>query len=103
MAVVFFGSQHADELAATVAEVAEFEDFLRRQGTNDGGDDFAEVGEDAGVDGVGFGELAGALGEVANLAGVDDDGGQLGREQGADGGFLIRAGGLEDDSLGREG
>jgi hypothetical protein len=103
MAVVFFGSEHVDELAAAVAEVVEFEDFLRRQWANDGGDDFAEMGEDTGVDGVGFGELTGAFGEVTDLPGVDDDGGQLGGEQGTDRGFLIRAGGLEDDPLGGEG
>ena len=103
VAVIFFGSEHADELAPAVAEIAEFQDFLRRKRTNGGSDDFAEMGEDAGVDGVGFGELTGALGEVADLTGVDNDRRQVGGEQGADGGFLIRAGGLEDDSLGREG
>ena len=103
MAVVFFGSDEADELATTVAEVAEFEDFLRRQWANDGGDDFAKMGQDASVDDVRLGKLAGALGKVTDLAGIDDDGGQAGGEQGAHGGFLIRAGGLEDDPLGGEG
>ena len=103
VAVVLLGGEHADELAAAVVQLAEFQDFLGRQGPDDGGDDLAEVGQDAGVDGVGLGELAGALGEVADLAGVDDDGGQAGGEQGADGGLLVRAGRLEDDALGREG
>ena len=103
VAVVLLGGEHADELAAAVAQVAEFEDFLGRQGTHDGGDDLAEMGEDGGVDGVGLGELSDALGEVADLAGVDDDGGQAGGEQGADRGLLVGAGRFEDDALRREG
>ena len=75
----------------------------RFQGPDDGGDDLAEVGDDAGVDGVGLGQLAHALGEVADLAGVDDDGGQPVGQQGADGGLLVRAGRFEDDALGGEG
>jgi len=103
MAVVFLGGEHADELAATVAQIAEFQDFLRRKRADDGGDDLTEMGEDAGIDGVGFGELSGAFGEVTDLSGVDDNGGQSGSEQGADGGLLIRARGFEDDPLGSEG
>ncbi len=61
------------------------------------------MGEDGGVDGVGLGQLSGALGEVADLAGVDDDGGQVGGEQGADGCLLVGAGGLEDDAFRRQG
>ena len=61
------------------------------------------MGEDGGVDGVGLGELSGALGEVADLAGVDDDGGQAGGEQGADRGLLVGAGRFKDDALRREG
>jgi hypothetical protein len=103
VAVVLFDGVHTDELAAAVAEVAEFEGFLGRQRPDGGGDDLAEMGQEGGVDGVGLGELSGAFGEVADLAGVDDDGGQAGGEQGADGGLLIRAGRLEDDPFGREG
>ena len=58
------------------------------------------MGEDGGVDGVGLGELSGALGEVADLAGVDDDGGQAGGEQGADRGLLVGAGRFKDDAPG---
>jgi hypothetical protein len=103
VAVIFLGGQHAHELATPVAPVAEFKAFLGRQRTHNGGDDGAEMGEDAGVDGVGFGELADTLGEVADRACVDDNGGQARSEQGPDGRFLVGAGGLEDDPVGGQG
>jgi hypothetical protein len=31
VAMVFLGGEHADELAAAVADLAKFQDFLRRQ------------------------------------------------------------------------
>src|SRR5256885_402583 len=74
-----------------------------RQRPDPGDDDLPEVGQDGGIDPVRLGELADALGEIADLAGVDDDGGQVRREQGPDRGLLVRAGGLEDDALGGEG
>lgn len=103
MVVILLGGEHVHELAAAVTEVAKFQGFLGQQGAHDGGDNLAEVGEDGGVNLVGLGELPGALGEVADLTGVNDDGGQAGGEQGADGGLLIRAGGFQHDALGREG
>src|SRR5262245_10665682 len=61
------------------------------------------MSEDSRVNGVGLGQLSGALGEVADLAGVDDDGGQAGGEQGADGRLLVGTGRFEDDPLRRHG
>lgn len=55
------------------------------------------------IDPVGLGQIAHGLGKVAHLASVDDDGGQPLSEQGANGGFLIRTGGLEDDAFGGQG
>jgi hypothetical protein len=103
VAVILLGGEHANELTAAVAEIAKFLDFPRRQRAHDGGDHLTEMGEDARVDGIGFGELPSALGEVADLSGVDDDGGQIGSEQGADRSLLIRARRLEHDALGSEG
>jgi len=103
VAMVFLGGEHADELAATVAKFAKFQDFLGRQRPHHRGDDLAEMSENAGIDGVGFGELSGPLGEVPDLPGVDHHGGQVGCEQSADRGLLIRAGRLKDDPLGRQG
>lgn len=99
VAVILLGGEPAHELAATVAPIAEFQAFLVRQGTHDGGDDLTEIGEDAGVDLVGLGPLPGALGEVADRAGVDNDGGQVGGEQGTDRRLLVGAGRFEDDTL----
>lgn len=61
-----------------------------------------EAGQDTGIDGIGFGEDAECFGEIPNLPRVDNNGGQRGREQGADGRFLIVAGRLENDALGGE-
>ncbi len=103
VAVILLAGEHADELPAAVAQLAELADFRGRQGPDHGGDDLAEVGQDAGVDAVRLGQLPGPLGEAAGLAGVDDDGGQAGGEQGADGGLLVRAGRFKDDAAGRQG
>ena len=61
------------------------------------------MGDDGGIDGVGLGKIVHGFGEVAHLASVDDDGGELLREQSADRGLLLRAGGLEEDPLGAQG
>ena len=82
MAVVFFGGEHADELAAAVEEALQFEEFGRRERVDGGGSDLAEVGDDGGVDAIRFGESAHALGEVADLAGIDRDGREPRGEQG---------------------
>ena len=101
--MILLHGQHADELPAAIVEVAELEDYFGFQGTNDGLHDFAKMGQDAGIDGIGFGQLPSAFGEVAHLACIDDDGRQARGQQGADRGLLIRAGGFEDDALRREG
>ena len=103
MAVVFLGRQHADELAAAVVKFLKGLDFRGRQRPDDGRNDLAETGQDRGIDGVGFGEDAERFGEVADLAGVDDDGRQRGGEQGADGCLLVVARRFEDDAVGGEG
>jgi HAD superfamily phosphoserine phosphatase-like hydrolase len=90
-------------LPPAVVKFLQVTDFLRWQGANRGGGDLPEVGDDARVDGVGLGELIHGLGEVAHLAGIDDDGGEAIGQQGTDGGFLVGAGRFEDDPLGGEG
>ena len=99
VAVVLLGRQHADQLAAAVVELLEFLDLRGRQRPNGGLDDLAEMGQDPGVDGVGLGQVARGLGEVADLPGVDHDGRQSGGEQGADRRLLVVAGRLEHDPL----
>ena len=44
VAVVLLGGEYAHELPAAVAQVAELQDFLRRQGTHDGGDHLTVTG-----------------------------------------------------------
>jgi hypothetical protein len=99
VAVILLGGEHAHELTTAVAQVAEFQAVLVRQGTHDGSADLAEMSEDARINAVGLGQLTDALGEVADLASVDNDGGQAGGEQGTDRCLLIGAGRFEDDPL----
>ena len=85
VAMIFLRGQHGDELAASIMEFAKFADFRAFERFDGRGHDFAEMGQDGGINRVGFGELAGAFGEIADLAGVDDDGGHPFAEQRADG------------------
>src|SRR5262249_43608416 len=103
VAVVFLGRQHADELAAAVVEFAKFLEFLRLQRSYGKLDDFGEVGENGGVDCIGFGELADAFSKIAYLSGVGNDGGQLCGQEGGDGGLVIEPGGFEDNPHGAGG
>ena len=100
VAVVFLGGEHADELAAAVEKALQFEQIRGRERSDGGFGDLAEVGDDGGVEAVGFGEQAHAFGEVADLPGVDGDGGEPGGQQGGDGGFLVGPGRFADDPLG---
>jgi hypothetical protein len=100
MAVVFLGGEHPDQLAAAVVDFLEFADVRVGQGADFGGDDFAEVSQDTGINGVGFGENAQALGKIADLASIDHDSGEPGTEQRSEGGFLVGAGRLKDDPFG---
>ena len=102
VATILFGREHGDELLAPVVKIAYFLEIFGRERPHGGGDDLGEVGDDGGVDGVGFDKRAHGFGEVANLSGVDDDGGKAFGEQGAEGLFLIRACGLADDPFGRQ-
>jgi hypothetical protein len=58
------------------------------------------VRDDGGIERVGLGEVVHGFGEVAHLACVDDDGGEPLRQQGSNGGLLVRAGRFKDDPLG---
>ena len=67
-----------------------------------GSDLFGEAGNHGGVDGIGFGEDAVALGKITNLAGIGDDdrkgsGGEVGDEL-----TFVSACSFEDDELGCE-
>jgi hypothetical protein len=61
------------------------------------------VGQDLGVDLIGFGQLSGGPGEFPHRQGIDQGHWQLGLGQGRDRQELIAAGSLQDDELGLEG
>jgi hypothetical protein len=60
------------------------------------------VGDDGGIDGVSLGQVVHRFGEVAHLAGVDDDGGEPFGQQGGDCGLLVRTRRFEDYAFGGE-
>lgn len=73
---VLLGREHLEELPAASRQA---DQSLRRgvwQGPGLRAHALGEERQDTGVDSVGLGELAGALGKVAHLAGVGDDDGQ---------------------------
>ncbi len=61
-------------------------------------DSAAEADQHAGVDGVGLGEDARGAGKVADLAGIDADGGEPLLAQVTQGTALVATGGLEHDA-----
>ena len=59
-----------------------------------------ELSDDSGVDAVRLGQDAGGAGVVANVAGVEDDEGELGLSERVGEGTFVAAGGLEGDEAG---
>ena len=53
--LVFFHSPHVHELSPAVVQLAQGADFLGFQGSDLGGRNLAEVGDDGGINGVGLG------------------------------------------------
>ena len=89
------GVQHVEQLAATAKQGLQLLGRgigERPHGRLDAG---AEEGEDRGVDRVGLGESAGGLGEIADLARIDDHDRQAGARQGGDHRRFVAPGGLE--------
>ena len=92
--------EHLDDLAPSGVEGIELPELQGLERPHLGPDGLAEAGQDAGIDGVGFGELTGGLGEVPDLPGVEDHQGQTLCGQVVDGVHLPAAGGLEEHQLG---
>ena len=60
-------------------------------------EDATIIGQEKGIDAIGFGELAAGAGKVARQAGIDDADGDAGLVQGSDEGLVVRPGGFADD------
>jgi hypothetical protein len=97
---VLLGREHLDELAAAGEQRAERLGRGIREGSEGRPDDLGELGQDRRIEGVRLGQFPGRLGEVADLAGVDDHHGEpRGGQRAREGGFEP-AGGLQDDQGG---
>ena len=55
------------------------------------------IGQEKGIDAIGFGELAPGTGEVAGQAGINDADGDIGLMEESDKGLVVRSGGFADD------
>ena len=93
-AIGFLGEQ-VDELPASGDQFGEGLGFGVLGRFWLGLDDFAEVGEDVGVDGVGLGEAAQAAGEIADLARIGDHDVVAGLDEFGGERFFVAAGGFE--------
>jgi hypothetical protein len=87
-------------LPPTVHQGRQGQGINARQRPEFGSNRLGEVGQYRRVQGVGLGQLAGGLGEVTHLPGVDDDHGVPSGGQGRDDRRLEAAGSLQDDPLG---
>jgi hypothetical protein len=102
-APVALGGEQLDQLAAARHQRGEGATRLVREGPRLWPDRVGEVGEDGGIQAVGFGQGARGTGKVADLAGVDGYHGQAGGRQGCGEWPLQAAGGFQDDECGRQG
>jgi len=93
---VLLRREHLDDLTAPGVEGLELAELDRLEGPDLGSDRFAETGQDAGIDGIGLGELSGGLGEVPDLPGVENHERQTLCGQVVDGVHLPAARGLEE-------
>ena len=100
---VFFLADHLHHLLAPLQGGLEHLVGLVRQGPGFGPQGLGEVGQDLGIDLIGFGQLAGGAGEFPHRLGIDQGHRQLGLGQGRGHQELITAGGLQHDELGFEG
>lgn len=97
-AILLHGAQRG-ELTAADDEVPD-ELGLGVDGRSDGRlQGGGELGDEAGIDGVGLGELADGAGEAADFEGRDDDDRKTLGQCGPDEGMLEAAGGFQDDTL----
>ena len=94
--------EHLHELTPAGDELAEVLDVFGGQRPNSRAHGFGKVGDDAGVQRIGFGERPGGASEIPDLAGIDDGDRQVGTGQGGRHGGLIAPGGFEDHQRGAQ-
>jgi hypothetical protein len=97
---VGLGGAQIDQLPASFDELLELSQGALGNFEAAGLDDFAEACQDAGVDGIGLGKDPEALGEITDLAGIDEGHGMSGLEQFGNGRAFVATGGFEDNDAG---
>ena len=96
---IFLHGSQGRELTAAHDQVFDELGFWIRGGMRDGFQSGGELSDEAGIDRVGFGELADGAGEAADLQGRDDDDREAFGERSPDEGLLEAAGSFDDDAL----
>lgn len=100
LAVIGLGGAHDNELPAPNEKLFEFRLFFRGFIERTRLHELSETGNDPGVDAIGLGENSQGLGEVADLAGIDDGDEMPGGDQLGSDLSMVGAGGFEDDEGG---
>ena len=95
-AVGFHGAS-VDELPPALGHICQPLLLDRKSGRWGGLKGGAIVGEDGGIDGIGFGALALGAGEIADSAGFQDADGEVGGLEHTHDGLFVTAGGFTDD------
>jgi len=94
---VGFLGEHIDELSTSGDQFGEGFDFGRFRRPRGWLDHFAKLGQQIGVDGIGFSELSQTAGEITDLPGIDHHGIVTGLDQFGGEGAFITSGGFEDE------
>jgi len=98
-ASILFRAEHVDKLSSACDEVLHDDSLGVGKCTNFRVHGLSVLGEDASINGIGFGELASGPGEASHLKWIDDDDGQVGGGEFGDDGSFIVAGCFNDDGL----
>jgi hypothetical protein len=99
-APIVLSPEHVDQLTSSSDELAQGVGLLIGHRPGARPYRFGKEGDEARIEGVGFGQLPGRPGEVADLAGIDDGDGDPGGGQGCRHGDFVAAGGLQDNDGG---
>lgn len=94
--MVFLGGHYGDDLGSSGEDRLKLPGFLIRKSPGEGLDSLGKMGEDPGIESIGFGELARGSGEVPTLSWVDYRNGDLCRSERGGDGTLEAAAGLQD-------
>ena len=96
---VFLDGLQMDDLSSSGDEILQLLLVFRGFVGEFGFDQFGELGEVTGINGVGLGSMPESFGKVACLSRIDDGDGNVGLNELADEGSFVSSGSLDDEEL----